>query len=69
MPWLLEWLIAAVNVVFYLFKQRLTSITCRVLKQAYINNIVSLLSLLILLYMYMYTYKSKNLIVLSNNQL
>lgn len=40
MLWLLEWLIASVNMVFYLFKQRFTSMFCRLL-QAYINNIVS----------------------------
>lgn len=61
MLWLLEWLIAAVNVVFYLFKQRFTSMFCRLL-QAYINNIVSF-------NLFKHTYKSKNVIVLSNNQL
>lgn len=60
--WLLEWLIAAVNVVFYLFKQRFTSIICRLLTQDYINNIVSF-------NLCIHTYKSKNVIVLSNNQL
>lgn len=59
--WLLEWLIAAVNMVFYLFKQSFTSMFCRLL-QAYINNIVSF-------NLFKHTYKSKNVIVLSNNQL
>lgn len=55
--WLLEWLIAAVNVVFYCF----TSIICRLLTQDYINNIVSF-------NLCIHTYKSKNVIVSSNNQ-
>lgn len=60
MLWLLEWLITSVNMVFYLFKQRFTSMFCRLL-QAYINNIVSF-------NLFKHTYKSKNVIVLSNNQ-
>lgn len=62
MLWLLEWLIASVNMVFYLFKQSFTSMFCRLLTQPYINNIVSF-------NLFKHTYKSKNVIVLSNNQL
>lgn len=39
--WMLKWLIAAVKVMFYLFKQRFTSLFCRVLTQAFFSKIVS----------------------------